>query len=145
MVAIVKEKVCFKCQKLLPLSGFYRHPKMQDGYVNKCKECNKADVRANRAKNLDHYREYDRARGNRQSREYTMEYRSAFPNKYKAQTMVSNAIRDKKLFPEPCAICSGMDVHAHHDDYLKPLNVRWLCAAHHSQWHKKNGEGANGS
>jgi hypothetical protein len=31
------------------------------------------------------------------------------------------------------------------DDYLKPLSVRWLCTAHHAQWHDENGEGVNGS
>ncbi len=27
-------------------------------------------------------------------------------------------------------------VHAHHDDYSKPLEVRWLCQPCHHEWHK---------
>jgi hypothetical protein len=117
---------------------------MKDGHVNKCKECNKSDVVNNRALNISYYREYDKKRGNRQNKQYRDEYKAKYPNKYRAHTITSNAIRDGKLFKEPCEICSEVNaVHAHHDDYAKPLNVRWLCAAHHSQWHKKNGEGLN--
>jgi hypothetical protein len=44
----------------------------------------------------------------------------------------------------PCEVCRTTEkIHAHHDDYAKPLNVRWLCSAHHSQWHAKNGEALN--
>ena len=60
--------------------------------------------------------------------------------------MVNYAIRSKKLFKEPCEVCgTDKNIHAHHDDYLKPLNVRWLCAVHHKQWHDKNGEALNGN
>jgi hypothetical protein len=116
---------------------------MTDGHLSKCKECTKADVRTNRSKNIDYYREYDKKRRNRQTNEYRARLRLEFPMAYRARTMVRNAIRDHKLFQEPCEICGNPETHAHHDNYLKPLNVRWLCPAHHSQWHHKHGEGAN--
>jgi len=34
-------------------------------------------------------------------------------------------------------------VEGHHDDYDKPLIVRWLCITHHKRWHRDNGEGIN--
>lgn len=118
---------------------------MADGHVNKCKECNKNDVSSNRKDKIDYYREYDRDRGNRQSPEYLKEYRNKYPKKYKAHNAVNNAIRDNKLFKQPCEICSSNDSNGHHDDYDKPLEVRWLCAEHHKQWHDINGEGINGT
>ena len=136
-------KKCFKCGCEKPLTEFYKHAQMKDGHVNKCKDCNKADVKKHRSENLDRIRAYDRARGNRQDYEYTKEYRKRFPNKSRAHSMVNNAIRGKKLFRKPCETCGEEKVTAHHDDYLEPLNVRWLCYAHHSQWHAENGEGKN--
>ena len=137
-------KKCFKCGEEKPLSEFYKHSQMADGHVNKCKPCNKRDVRENRLNKIDYYRSYDRSRGYRVKPEYVKEYRKNYPLKYKATTMVNNAIRDKKLFRQPCEVCGATRrTHAHHDDYAKPLNVRWLCPVHHKKWHTENGEGLN--
>ena len=55
-------KTCFKCNTEKELDEFYKHPAMVDGRVNKCKECNKKDVRANYANKKDYYSSYDKAR-----------------------------------------------------------------------------------
>ena len=136
-------KVCFKCLTIKNLDEFYSHPQMPDGHVNKCKECNKKDVLEHRFKNIDKIRAYDRQRGNRRTNDDLKEYRKKYPKKYKAHQLVNNAIRNKKLFREPCEICGENETHGHHDDYLKPLNVRWLCPIHHKEWHTKHGEALN--
>lgn len=138
-------KKCFKCDSIQPLSNFYKHKEMLDGYLNKCKECTKRDSQQNRLLKIDYYRAYDRARGNRQSSQYTLNWRKKNLAKYQAQTLVGNLLRAKKIKKQPCEVCGKTKSHAHHDDYSKPFDVRWLCAAHHSEWHKENGEGKNGN
>lgn len=136
------KKVCFKCNVEKPLTEFYAHKQMKDGHVNKCKECTKNDVAAHRTDNIDKIRAYDRGRGARQAPEYQREYRAKYPKKYKSHRMIGNAVRDGKIKKLHCEVCNE-PAHAHHDDYDYPLSVRWLCAAHHHQWHAKHGEALN--
>jgi hypothetical protein len=59
--------------------------------------------------------------------------------KRKAHRAVRDAIRDGILRPGPCEVCgSTLDIHAHHDDYSRPLDVIWLCASHHMQLHSSS-------
>tara|TARA_R110000787_G_scaffold56390_2_gene129641 strand:- start:768 stop:1175 length:408 start_codon:yes stop_codon:yes gene_type:complete len=129
------EKKCFKCGNTKSFSEFYKHKKMTDGRLGKCKECTKKDSTKNRGKNLERIREYDRKRGNRQTPEYQRECRKKNPGKYKAQSAVNNAVRDKRLFKKPCEVCGEEKVHGHHEDYSKPLEVIWLCPIHHKEIH----------
>lgn len=157
-------KTCFKCNYKKGLSEFYRHPKMKDGRLNKCKECTKKDTRKNRKKNIEYYREYDRSRGMLPHRVKAREgyqqteagkralaranknYVERYPKKHAAQTALGNAVRDGKVgkwnFCESCGVDDDL-LHGHHDDYAKPLEVRWLCPSCHREWHKENGEGLN--
>lgn len=137
------EKECFKCNIVKPLSEFYKHKQMADGHLNKCKDCAKKDVKGHRVANIDRIRAYDRARGARQDKEYLRQWRRKYPNKARAHLAVARAIRKGLLFAEACETCGADKAVAHHDDYAKPLNVRWLCQPCHKQWHAKNGEGAN--
>lgn len=141
-------KKCFKCGEVKSLSEFYKHKQMADGHLNKCKDCNKKDVIENRKNNVDYYREYDKARGSRQTVEYQRNYRNQFPMKYAAHRLVSNSLRDGRLSkPENCQECGIFHehIHGHHDDYALPLIVRWICPPCHKAWHDKNGEAKNGS
>lgn len=121
---------------------------------NHCKECIKASVRANRLKNMEYYREYDRQRANDPERvkarqEYTQtesykiahlkanqKYRQNDKTKYTSNGVFSAAIRDGLLFREPCLICGNSEAQGHHFDYRFPLNVVWLCDEHHKHAHK---------
>lgn len=61
-----------------------------------------------------------------------------------AHKAVQNALKAGKLTKAPCEECGSKLTVAHHDDYAKPLDVRWLCKICHSQWHEANGPGLNG-
>jgi hypothetical protein len=58
------------------------------------------------------------------------------PEKRRAQIAVNNAVRDGRLTKGACEVCGATDSHGHHDDYSKPLEVRWLCAKHHAEEHR---------
>jgi hypothetical protein len=38
-------KICFKCLKEKELMCFYKHSRMADGHLNKCKDCTKKDAK----------------------------------------------------------------------------------------------------
>jgi hypothetical protein len=44
-------------------------------------------------------------------------------------------MRDGTLKRGACELCGSFVVDAHHDDYSKPLTVRWFCRRDHQQLH----------
>ncbi len=58
------------------------------------------------------------------------------PLKFKARYTLANNVHRGKLKRGNCEICQKSDAHAHHEDYSKPLEVRWLCPRHHTDVHK---------
>lgn len=136
-------KTCFKCGLEKPLAEFYRHPMMGDGHLGKCKECTKRDVSENYRANIAHYIAYEIERNQRPERRIAArEYgRRRQPHKKGANVAVSNAVRAGRLVPKPCEVCGSVEVQAHHDDYSKPLDVRWLCFEHHMAHHGKKSHG----
>lgn len=63
------------------------------------------------------------------------QWRRANPAKYRAHVEVHKAIVSGRLQKQPCEVCGSSRVDAHHDDYTKPLEVRWLCRSHHIRLH----------
>lgn len=58
---------------------------------------------------------------------------------------VTYAVRRGELIkPSVCSSC-GLEkrLYSHHDDYAKPLQVRWLCGKCHRTTHLKRGRGLN--
>lgn len=135
-------KRCFKCSEVKPLGEFYVHPQMGDGRLNKCKACTKRDVAENYRKNIAHYVVYERERFTKAERKeavrrYQATRRDRDPAKAATRAATSNAIRTGKLVRKPCEVCGEAKSEAHHDDYTKPLDVRWLCRVHHMEHHGK--------
>jgi len=127
-------KECTTCGAEKPLTEYYRHKTGKDGHFGQCKECKKARVSANRQANAEKYRAYDRARGNRHTKEYYKQYAQANKHKLRAHQLVRRYLTS----PGACQECSSTYwVEAHHDNYRQPLSVRWLCSACHHQLHAK--------
>ncbi len=70
---------------------------------------------------------------------YHAKYRRRNRHKIDAQIVVKAGIITGDLVRGPCEVCgahpSQRRIHAHHEDYGHPLEVRWLCVAHHNQLH----------
>lgn len=134
-------KTCFKCKVEKPCTEFYKHPQMGDGYIGKCKECNKIDVQENYAKRREQYSDYDAMRYQTPHRKQhalrqQKKARDADPQKASTRRKTAWALRTGKLIRQPCEKCgTTIKVQAHHEDYSKPLDVMWLCFQHHREHH----------
>lgn len=58
------------------------------------------------------------------------------PERAVARHRVWSEIRSGRMARGRCEVCGAEYTHAHHDDYSRPLEVRWLCPVHHKEVHK---------
>jgi hypothetical protein len=143
-------KRCFKCGKEKDRLEFYKHPKMSDGLLGKCKECTKKDSaeRIEKVKKDPQWLAIERARCRDKSERYRQSgkakryegtvkrWRKKHPIKHKAH---SAAIRAHPTPPEACSDCGTKPkvMHRHHPDYSKPKEIVWLCPKCHGLRHRK--------
>lgn len=142
------EKACFVCGETKPRSEFYRHARMADGHLNKCKSCTKRQARRRHRHKIEHdaeWREKERERSRRKEARRRRVHGSRQHPHHDVHVELGNAIRDGRIVPATrCEDCghdfSEFRREAHHDDYSKPLDVRWLCALCHGRRHRMEGE-----
>lgn len=132
------QKRCSKCRQYKPITLFYKHAEMADGYLNKCKLCVKRGVkeRYNNPIQKKKIIEYEKKRWQNPERrkkalEYQRKRRNSFKGKNRCRQVVNNALRDGRLIRLPCEVCNNPKSQAHHPDYRSPLKVNWLCRKHH--------------
>lgn len=138
----MNRKKCFKCGRVKSIDDFYAHSKMADGYLGKCKSCTKRDVAERyadpsarqRIRAYEHARFRDPAR-KAKVRLYAARMRTRNRGKTRARQKLANAVRNGSLIRKPCEVCGNSRAQAHHTDYRKPLDVRWLCFRHHREAH----------
>jgi len=124
-------KKCFKCQTVKPLTDFYKHPQMGDGYLNKCKECNRNDAALQLAKNklnpLWVEKEKERVR--------LKQLKLKGHHKTSIYAEIKKKITSGEIIKKPCEVCGNSKSQGHHEDYSKPFDLVWLCVRHHSDRH----------
>jgi len=135
-------KECFKCHKMLSLSEFYRHSRMADGHLNKCKECTKLDTFNDRHFNrVERIRAYDRERAKDPERKAMSDkIRKRYEKKHPGRKLVNGrlvkAIKAGLVVkPDVCQICGAPNPVSHHHDYNKPFDVLWVCNSCHRNIH----------
>lgn len=136
----MKRKVCFKCGRRRSITMFYKHPMMADGHLGKCKDCTKHDMAMRRVDKIDEIRAYDKRRCQTPERkakmlEYQRTRRVRHRDKCIAWSRLAYAVRTGKIVRQPCEVCGDPKTQGHHEDYSKPLDVRWLCFKHHREAH----------
>lgn len=152
-------KKCIKCSMIKELECFYRHSRMADGHLNKCKDCTIIDTVNNYYKNIEYYREYDKKRQLdpkriKNKKIYSKKFYILHPEKVKeyhekwkglnkekriAHNLIWAHVKDR---PNKCELCDKnvKKIYAHHYDYSKPLDVIWLCSACHADVHWRGKE-----
>jgi len=155
-------KRCRRCWTVKPAGEFSFDRSRHDGLARQCRECDSDRHKERRRENGDLIRvrarrrysaspeqkrraaaEYRRTdKGKRLNLEAVKRYRDRNTHKLAAHLAVKKALAAGDLVrPDQCQIahvgnCSGR-IEAHHDDYSKPLEVRWLCTGHHQASHTK--------
>jgi hypothetical protein len=141
-------KVCCRCKIGRDESEFAKNHRAADGLNYHCNVCRASWLRSV----YPIKRELVQAT-NRRWREKNPELAALIHKKATDKYALNNikirkanvAVREAKkkglLLAQPCECCfkfSGQVVaaQAHHDDYSKPLDVRWLCSRHHKGWHR---------
>ncbi|MBW8268314.1 hypothetical protein [Caldovatus aquaticus] len=130
--------------------------------TSRCAACHKQAMQRRRAENLDGHRERDRMRyprerekrlaayaayrqtpkGRAAAQRAKVRYEERHPEKRAAHIALGNALRDGRVMrPKACEQCGASGrLHGHHDDYTRPLDVRWLCVACHEGEHHSESE-----
>lgn len=123
------DKFCGGCSKRKSVDEFCMSSVHADGLQTQCKRCMKRHRRQWRRANPDKARAEERRRPPRSKKDS--------PEQQRARNLLGRAVRRGDVVrPEICEDCGERrKIHGHHDDYSRPLDVRWLCARCHGALH----------
>ncbi len=122
---VYSERKCYSCLVVKSLEEFYRSKHKPGGRMYKCKTCDKLQKTEDRKRRVSEEKTWEHDR------------QIKYPQRRKARLAVREAIKSMRLKKLPCEVCGKIEVHGHHEDYSKPLEVVWLCSQHHSDRHRE--------
>jgi len=133
------EKKCSKCKTKKDIDKFHKDAFHLYGRHSWCKDCRRKmdrerDKLPSRVKKSKQYQTSKRGRSLANKRR--IDNYAKNPKKDIAKRLIYQAIECGKLERQPCEVCSNPISLGHHDDYDKPLVVRWLCHTHHAEVHR---------
>lgn len=137
-------KRCSKCRAEKPMDCFSPDKRASDGKQSQCRQCMNEWRKENGKKIRSSERYKSRMRewlktekGKKLKRRQFDKWVRANPQKRQAQSVVNNAIASGQIERAPCVICGAENnVHGHHDNYARPIDVIWLCPTHHHERHR---------
>lgn len=133
-------KACTKCCVVKPLDDFHNSKKDPSGKKYCCKKCTTDAAVLWQKENHTRLREtrsrYARSeQGKAKKREWAAISKERNPEVFAAYNRVNTAKQNGSIIRRPCEKCGAEPAEGHHDDYTKPLEVRWLCHKHHNEYH----------
>lgn len=137
---------CSSCGRYLDKNEFYKDKRNEIGIKSHCKSCHCKDII--RTCDRDKKREYEKLRA-RKIRRDNPEYLRAMERQRKRDCSIKTIARNKlnaavkQGIVKKASICENCKnerrLTAHHTDYNKPLDVRWLCYECHAKLHRLYG------
>jgi hypothetical protein len=140
-------KKCSRCLKIKNFLSFNLDRRAKTGLSSWCKECIKL------FKNTNSFKEYEKnyvsSENSKISKRKYMQSdigklvriksQHKFKEKNSARMRVRYAVKTNRLIKPNICDCCGKEnkyIHGHHKNYLKPLDVVWLCPKCHKEEHK---------
>ena len=126
-------KRCFCCGRILPIDSFYKHQRMSDGHLNKCKDCVKKSVRERTEKLMENpeYIERERERGREKYKRLNYRERNYELRKAKQERFVGLRTA-RRRFPD-----ISKELELHHWNYNRPKSLIALPRRLHHKLHAK--------
>ncbi len=128
--------ICRRCKVDKPLEAFAKSNLRAYDYT--CKPCARERSREWRLQNRERERERFRQYRAEKPELFSMRnHNMQNPLKKGVTLLARQALASGLLDRHSCEECGDCNAMMHHDDYGKPLNVRWLCMSCHQYYHSQ--------
>ena len=137
------EKRCSRCGEVKPTDAFVKDRRNGDERGCACTACTHARGKIYKEKHKDMSARYRKIHNENYLKEHGVSYaktrrdiyNAKYPLRRKAREAVETALDMGILAKKPCEICGEIKVVGHHKNYLRPLDVQWLCTPCHRAVH----------